>query len=102
MPDAVEVERQVERGDTSSTGGLSRRSSALPLSLNWGPQALDSGPNGKHAVYACVEALVILRSFSSDSVKVRDVIRALLDDGWELVATRGSHRQYRHPTKQGP
>ncbi|MCI2423956.1 type II toxin-antitoxin system HicA family toxin [Saccharopolyspora sp. K220] len=22
-------------------------------------------------------------------------------DGWELVRTRGSHRQYRHPTKPG-
>ena len=23
------------------------------------------------------------------------------DDGWYLVATRGSHRQYKHPTKSG-
>ena len=23
------------------------------------------------------------------------------DDGWFLVATRGSHRQYSHPFKQG-
>jgi predicted RNA binding protein YcfA (HicA-like mRNA interferase family) len=22
-------------------------------------------------------------------------------DGWSLVATRGSHRQYKHPTKPG-
>jgi len=22
-------------------------------------------------------------------------------DGWELVATKGSHRQYKHPTKAG-
>ena len=22
-------------------------------------------------------------------------------DGWVLVATRGSHRQYKHPTKPG-
>jgi len=34
-------------------------------------------------------------------VKVRDVIRILLEDGWFLVATRGSHRQYKHPTKPG-
>jgi len=27
-------------------------------------------------------------------MKVRDVIRMLEDDGWRLVATRGSHRQY--------
>jgi predicted RNA binding protein YcfA (HicA-like mRNA interferase family) len=32
-------------------------------------------------------------------VKVREVIRRL--DGWRLVATRGSHRQFKHPTKPG-
>jgi predicted RNA binding protein YcfA (HicA-like mRNA interferase family) len=34
-------------------------------------------------------------------VKVRDAIRLLEDDGWRLVATRGSHRQYKHPSKAG-
>jgi len=34
-------------------------------------------------------------------VKVRDVITTLEEDGWRLVATRGSHRQYKHPTKPG-
>jgi predicted RNA binding protein YcfA (HicA-like mRNA interferase family) len=34
-------------------------------------------------------------------VKVRDVIRLIEDDGWYLVATRGSHRQYKHPHKTG-
>jgi predicted RNA binding protein YcfA (HicA-like mRNA interferase family) len=34
-------------------------------------------------------------------MKVRDVLRLLKDDGWVLVATRGSHRQYKHPTKAG-
>ena len=34
-------------------------------------------------------------------MKVRDVIRRIGEDGWFLVATRGSHRQYRHPTKPG-
>jgi len=34
-------------------------------------------------------------------VKVREIIRRLEDDGWSLVATRGSHRQYKHPTKRG-
>ncbi|MGH7554499.1 MAG: type II toxin-antitoxin system HicA family toxin [Longimicrobiales bacterium] len=31
----------------------------------------------------------------------RDVIRLLEDDGWVLVRTRGSHRQYRHSAKPG-
>jgi predicted RNA binding protein YcfA (HicA-like mRNA interferase family) len=35
------------------------------------------------------------------AVKVRDVIKSIEDDGWRLVATRGSHRQFKHPTKQG-
>jgi predicted RNA binding protein YcfA (HicA-like mRNA interferase family) len=34
-------------------------------------------------------------------MKVRDVIRLLEDDGWALVATKGSHRQFKHPTKRG-
>ena len=32
---------------------------------------------------------------------VRDVVQLLQDDGWYLVATRGSHRQYKHPAKTG-
>jgi predicted RNA binding protein YcfA (HicA-like mRNA interferase family) len=33
--------------------------------------------------------------------KVREAIRLIEDDGWQLVATRGSHRQYKHPAKSG-
>jgi predicted RNA binding protein YcfA (HicA-like mRNA interferase family) len=34
-------------------------------------------------------------------MKVRDVVRLLEADGWYLVRTRGSHHQFRHPTKPG-
>jgi predicted RNA binding protein YcfA (HicA-like mRNA interferase family) len=34
-------------------------------------------------------------------VKVRDVIKRIEDDGWYLARTRGSHRQFKHPTKPG-
>jgi predicted RNA binding protein YcfA (HicA-like mRNA interferase family) len=34
-------------------------------------------------------------------VKVSEVLRMLHNDGWYLVATRGSHRQFKHPTKAG-
>lgn len=34
-------------------------------------------------------------------VKIRFVLRMLADDGWVLVATRGSHRQFEHPQKPG-
>ncbi len=34
-------------------------------------------------------------------MKVREAIRRIEADGWFLVATRGSHRQYKHPVKPG-
>ncbi|MGA7732147.1 MAG: type II toxin-antitoxin system HicA family toxin [Chloroflexia bacterium] len=34
-------------------------------------------------------------------MKVRDVIKEIEDDGWALTKTKGSHRQYEHPTKKG-
>ena len=34
-------------------------------------------------------------------MKVREIVRLLTDDGWYLVTTRGSHHQYKHPSKPG-
>ena len=34
-------------------------------------------------------------------MKVSEVLRMLQDDGWTLVATRGSHRQFKYATKLG-
>ena len=34
-------------------------------------------------------------------MKVRLLIKLIQDDGWFLVRTRGSHRQFKHPTKPG-
>lgn len=34
-------------------------------------------------------------------MKVREVINLLEEDGWYLVKTKGSHRQFKHPTKAG-
>ena len=34
-------------------------------------------------------------------MKVREAIRLIEEDGWFQVATRGSHRQYKHPRKPG-
>jgi predicted RNA binding protein YcfA (HicA-like mRNA interferase family) len=34
-------------------------------------------------------------------LKVREVIRLLEREGWVLVVTRGSHRQFKHLTKPG-
>jgi predicted RNA binding protein YcfA (HicA-like mRNA interferase family) len=35
------------------------------------------------------------------SLKIREVIRMIEGDGWYLVVTRGSHRQYKHRAKLG-
>lgn len=34
-------------------------------------------------------------------MKVREAIRLIEEDGWYLDRTRGSHRQYKHPSKRG-
>lgn len=34
-------------------------------------------------------------------MKVREVIRLLEEEGWRLVVTEGSHRQFKHPQKSG-
>ena len=34
-------------------------------------------------------------------MKVREILRMLHDDGWVLVVTTGSHRQFKHPWKSG-
>ena len=35
------------------------------------------------------------------AVKVSEALRLLQNDGWFLVATRGSHRQFKHDSKPG-
>ena len=34
-------------------------------------------------------------------MKIREVARLIESDGWYIVATRGSHRQYKHSSKPG-
>jgi len=34
-------------------------------------------------------------------MKVRDAIRMIEAEGWYLVHTKGSHRQFKHPNKSG-
>ena len=34
-------------------------------------------------------------------MKVSDILRMLGDDGWYLASTKGSHRQFKHPSKPG-
>ena len=34
-------------------------------------------------------------------MKVSDILTMLRNDGWMLIATRGSNRQFKHPNKSG-
>jgi predicted RNA binding protein YcfA (HicA-like mRNA interferase family) len=34
-------------------------------------------------------------------MKINEILAKLKTDGWYLVATRGSHRQFKHPVKSG-
>jgi predicted RNA binding protein YcfA (HicA-like mRNA interferase family) len=34
-------------------------------------------------------------------MKVRDLVKLVVADGWYHVKTRGSHHQYKHPVKRG-
>ena len=34
-------------------------------------------------------------------MKIRDVIRLIENDGWNLVVTKGNHRQYKHAAEPG-
>ncbi len=34
-------------------------------------------------------------------MKIRDIIKLIESDGWYIAATKGSHRQFKHPYKKG-
>ena len=34
-------------------------------------------------------------------MKVRELIKLIKDDGWYHIKTKGSHQQFKHPTKSG-
>ena len=34
-------------------------------------------------------------------MKVKEILKLLEEDGWDLVRTKGSHRQLKHRNKQG-
>jgi predicted RNA binding protein YcfA (HicA-like mRNA interferase family) len=50
----------------------------------------------------CHEILQVITSPpAGGDMKVRETIWMIEEDGWFLVATRGSHRQFKHPSKSG-
>lgn len=34
-------------------------------------------------------------------MKIRDLLKAVENDGWKHIKTKGSHRQYKHAEKPG-
>lgn len=34
-------------------------------------------------------------------MKVKEILKQLEENGWEVVRTKGSHRQLKHPSKPG-
>lgn len=34
-------------------------------------------------------------------MKIRDLIKMIEQDGWYYIGSRGSHRQFKHPSKAG-
>lgn len=45
--------------------------------------------------------VVHYRRASLDAMKVRDIIKQVVQDGWYQVGQTGSHRQFKHPQKPG-
>ena len=43
----------------------------------------------------------ILRERSTVKMRFRELEKILLADGWYQVAQKGSHHQYKHPSKPG-
>lgn len=55
-----------------------------------------------HIIQSWMASAFISRHLSCTLImKVREILKLLKDDGWYLVITEGSHRQFKHPTKPG-
>lgn len=50
---------------------------------------------------AILAYLPAIDRLQAPGMKVSEMLRLLRDDGWYLVVTRGSHRQYKHEVKPG-
>lgn len=48
-----------------------------------------------------INELTVVRMGRIVEMKIRNLIKLIEAEGWRVVRTRGSHRQYRHPTKAG-
>jgi len=49
----------------------------------------------RYAASSALERPIVL------TMKVKEIIKLLEQDGWYLARTKGSHRQFKHPEKAG-
>jgi len=47
----------------------------------------------------CLDKYVVM--VYNYSMKVKEIIKLIEQDGWYIVRQKGSHKQYKHPTKTG-
>ncbi len=69
--------------------------------LQLSPKGVDPGRVGEREKLNVQTYPIKLCSTGGILLKVRDVIKSIEADGWYLVTTKGSHRQYKHPVKPG-
>ena len=60
------------------------------------PARADAGDFSNNSNTAILGDFVMLTA-----MKVSEILAILRKDGWQLVATRGSHRQFKHQEKPG-
>jgi len=44
---------------------------------------------------------MVLDIYTQLMMKIRDVMKLIEKDGWYLARIKGSHRQYKHPSRRG-
>jgi predicted RNA binding protein YcfA (HicA-like mRNA interferase family) len=76
---------------------ISRHGPGLVLA-GWTPGQRDEGLTEKPNVQVHPR---IIKTTGGRNLKVREIIKIIEADGWYIVATKGSHRQYKHPEKPG-
>lgn len=57
-------------------------------------------------MYKCSNSTTFAESNNNEistmrKYKVSEILELLKVDGWELINQKGSHRQFKHPTKKG-
>ena len=81
------------RGHSRGSGCWRTPAPARPIGLNSG---------AKFSQKVCISVSIAMLSVCIFThMNSRDVIRAIEADGWYEVAQKGSHKQFKHPTKPG-